>query len=173
MRFDLGGRRPKPAVAIGDHSLVVNDGLGRFNDRRIEFSSILAIVEQDDAHTLVVASLAQELEPVRRYRLAPLVGVAIGVPQRDRAVETVGRARGPLFQADRGRRNGTASLGKVRERALDRHDFGVIAVRSRGDQHVLDRAAKAQMHLAHKGVHRAEIAREVGEHLDCVVADLK
>ena len=95
------------------------------------------------------------------------------MPQCDRAVETIRRARGPLFQADRGRRNGTASLGEVRERALDRRDLGVIAVRSRGDQHVLDCAAKTQMHLAHKGVHRAEIAREIGEHLDCIVADPK
>jgi hypothetical protein len=29
------------------------------------------------------------------------------------------------------------------------------------------------MHLAHKGVHRAEIARGIGEHLDCIVADPK
>ena len=68
----------------------------------------------------------QEFPPVRLYRLAPLVSVAIGVPQCDRAVETIRRARGPLFQADRGRRNGTASLGEVRERALDRRDLASI-----------------------------------------------
>src|SRR6202020_2930311 len=111
---------------------------GRSHPRRVYAQPIFPFVEQDDAHTLVVASPAQEFPPVRRYRLAPLVSVAIGVPQCDRAVETIRRARGPFFQADRGRRNGTASLGEVRERALDRRDLGIIAVRSRGDQHVLD-----------------------------------
>src|SRR5208337_5433243 len=105
MGFDLGPRRAKPTVAIGDHCLVVDDGLGRFNDSRIEYAPIFAFVEQDDARTMVVGSLAQEFQPVRRYRLAPLVSVAIGVSQCDRAVETIRRAPGPLFQADRGRRN--------------------------------------------------------------------
>ena len=84
--FVLGGRRPKPAVAVGDHRLVIDDGLGRFNDRRTECAPIFAFVEQDDARTLAVASPAQEFPPVRRYRLAPLVSVRIGVPQRDRVV---------------------------------------------------------------------------------------
>ena len=81
MGFDLGARRAKPAVAIGNHCLVIDDGLGRFNDRRIERAPIFAFVEQDYACILLVTSPAQEFPPVRGYRLAPLVSVAIGVPQ--------------------------------------------------------------------------------------------
>jgi hypothetical protein len=65
MGFDLGPRRAKPMVAIGDHDLVFDNGLSRVNNRRIECAPILAFVEQDDARTLVVASLAQEFQPVR------------------------------------------------------------------------------------------------------------
>ena len=170
--FDLGGRgrnqRSLLAIIVLSSMMAwVASTTAASNARRSSPSS------NRMTPPLIVASPAQEFPPVRRYRLAPLVSVAIGVPQRDRAVETIRRARGPLFQADRGGRNGTASLGEVRERALDRRDLGVIAVRSRGDQHVLDCAAKTQMHLAHKGVHRAEIAREIGEHLDCIAADPK
>ena len=48
-----------------------------------------------------------------------------------------------------------------------------VSISSHSDQHVLNCTAEAPVHLARIGVHCAEIAREVGENVDRVVANSK
>ena len=65
----------------------------RLDDRGVEGAPVLARLEHKEPRAPIGGRLTRLGEPIRRERPPRLVGVAIGVPQRDRAVEVVGRAQ--------------------------------------------------------------------------------
>jgi hypothetical protein len=115
---DFGKSRAgtEPAVAVGDHGLVVDDRLLRLNNSRAEGAPLSALVEQKKARP--------EHRPF---------GGRLGASPPAEAVLI---------------RTGAAPFGEV-----------------------LYRESRPQMHRAHERVHRAEVAREVGENVDRLIAD--
>ena len=114
--------------------------------------------------------VARETPPLRLRRLAAIIGVTVGVTVGYRETKRIRRDRRALRQMH-GRGRSVRLTVVDRQRARRRLDFRAKAVGGRRQNHVLDRASEPQVHLANVGVHRPEIAGQIGVDLDRVGFD--
>ena len=61
---DLGARVAEPAVAVGDHGRVGDDRLRGLDDRGVEQTARLAVLDEDHADVVADAGARGEIAPV-------------------------------------------------------------------------------------------------------------
>jgi len=161
MGGDLAPAGPEPASAVGRHFGIVDDAAGRLDNQRAEIAARALLGDEGHAHIAARRQIGEATQLFRRDRLVWPVRAAVGVAAGDGGKELVARF-GARLEYD-ARRADRRVVRLECQSACCRLDRGAQAAGAGGEREILDRGAKAQMHLAPERIEGTEIARTVGE----------